>query len=363
MADEDQNGMVDAQTLFAARTTAKRKHTNTVKRVRTLIVNAASRAEFEAFMPTLMDAINELVDIHERYVAAAELDAEEREAAGTYLQGIQQLHNTCVEAINRVRQVRVGRQGWNVSNSGHVPNRPNPRDEQPESLNNTIPPHDSASAIQQPEPLDNNGHLSVPDEELEPTDQLTAAKKRKLDLEFLLVHKNIQQERDVKDLATKNEREHEDLMIRIRRESQLLAGFGACRAVAFEDYHFTSSPLQTYQNNLPGAFVPTNPSTSNIIHQAPVTPRHHNSSYREPRLMVERAEEADDEKTDKEDLDSESCIEFLEHAGAGDVVAEFAKYAKILNTPKYGKCLCVKIRRTDDRHSLDGDLPASDFVL
>jgi hypothetical protein len=39
----------------------------------------------------------------------------------------------------------------------------------------------------------------VPDEELEPTDQLTAAKKRKLDLEFLLVQKKIQQERDVKD--------------------------------------------------------------------------------------------------------------------------------------------------------------------
>jgi hypothetical protein len=286
MADEDHDDMVDAQTLFAARTTAKRKHTNTVKQARTLIVNAASRVELEAFMPTLTDAFNELVDIHERYVAAAELDDEEREAAETYLQGIQQLHNTCVEAINRVRQARVGRQGWNVSNSGHVPNRPNPRDEQPESLNNTISLHDSASAIQQPEPLDNNSHLSVPDEELEPTYQLTAAKKRKLDLEFLLVQKKIQQERDVKDLATKNEREQEDLMMWICRESQLLAGLGACRAVASEDYHFTSSPLQTYQNNLSGAFVPTNPSTSNIIHQAPVRPRHHNSSYREPRLVV-----------------------------------------------------------------------------
>jgi hypothetical protein len=107
MADEDHDDMVDAQTLFAARTTAKRKHTNTVKQARTLIVNAASRVELEAFMPTLTDAFNELVDIHERYVAAAELDDEEREAAETYLQGIQQLHNTCVEAINRVRQVKV----------------------------------------------------------------------------------------------------------------------------------------------------------------------------------------------------------------------------------------------------------------
>jgi hypothetical protein len=107
MADEDHDGLVDAQTLFAARTTAKRKHTNTVKRARTLIVNAASRAELEAFIPTLTDALNELVGIHERYVAAAELDDEEREAAETYLQGIQQLHNTCVEAINRVRQVKV----------------------------------------------------------------------------------------------------------------------------------------------------------------------------------------------------------------------------------------------------------------
>ncbi len=154
-------------------------------------------------MPTLTDAFNELVDIHERYVAAAELEAEEREAAETYLQGIQQLHNTFVEAINRVRQVRVGRQGWNVSNSSYEPNRTNPRDEQPKSLNNTFPSHDLASAIQQPEPLDNNSHLSVTDEELEPTDQLTAAKKRKLDLEFLLVQKKIQQEREVKDLATK----------------------------------------------------------------------------------------------------------------------------------------------------------------
>ncbi|KAK4013637.1 hypothetical protein OUZ56_026190 [Daphnia magna] len=232
MADEGQGRTVDAQAMFATRTTAKRKPTNTVKRARTLIVNAASRADLDAFIPTLTDAFNELVDIHERFVAAANLEAEEQEAAQAYLKRIQQLHNTCVEPINHVRQVRVGRQGWNVCNSGHEPNRSNPRDDQTESLSNTIQPYDSSGAIQQPEPKDNTSHLNVPDEEFDATAQLTAAKKRKLDLEFLLVQKKIQQ----------------DLMMRIRRELQLLAGLGA---VAFEDYLLTSSPFQTYQNNLP----------------------------------------------------------------------------------------------------------------
>ncbi|KAI9551081.1 hypothetical protein GHT06_003254 [Daphnia sinensis] len=72
-------------------------------------------------------------------------------------------------------------------------------------------------------------------------------------------------------------------MMRIRRESQLLAGLGA---VALEDYHLTSSPLRTYQNNLPKEFVPANPNIGDMIRQVPVTPRHHNSSYREPRLVV-----------------------------------------------------------------------------
>ncbi|XP_045023700.1 uncharacterized protein LOC123468107 [Daphnia magna] len=282
MADEGQDHMVDAQALFAARTTAKRKHTNAVKRARTLIGNAASRADLDDFMPTLTDAFNELVDIHERFVAAANLDTEELEAAQAYLQRIQQLHNTCVEALNRVRQVRVGRQGWNVSNSGHEPNRSNPRADQTESLSNTIQSYDSSGAIQQPEPQDTPSHLNVPDEKFDATAQLTAAKKTKARSRVLVGPEKVQQEREVKDLATKNEREQEDLMMRIRRESQLLAGLGA---VAFEDYHLTSSPLQTYQNNLPKAFVPTNPNISDMSHQVPVTPRHH-SSYREPRLVV-----------------------------------------------------------------------------
>ncbi|KAI9551321.1 hypothetical protein GHT06_003253 [Daphnia sinensis] len=143
-------------------------------------------------MPTLTDALNELVDIHEHFVDAANLDAEEQEATQAYLQRIQQLHNTCVEAINRARQVRVGRQGWNVSNSGHKPNNSKLRDNQAESLNNTIQPNDSSNAVQQLEPQDNTSHLNVPDEEFDAPAQLTATKKRKLDLEFLFVQKKIQ---------------------------------------------------------------------------------------------------------------------------------------------------------------------------
>jgi hypothetical protein len=78
-----------------------------------------------------------------------------------------------------------------------------------------------------------------------------------LDLEFFLVQKKIQQEREVKDLATKNE--HEQV---------------------------TSSQLKTYQNNLPKAFVPTTALTGEVNHEFPVTPRHNNPSCREPRLVV-----------------------------------------------------------------------------
>jgi hypothetical protein len=98
-------------------------------------------------MPMLTDAFDELVNIHQRFLAAANLDVEEQ-----ILQGFQQLHNTCVEAINRVRQVRVGRQGWNLSNSGHEPNRSNPHENQAETHKNTVQPHYSSSFNQQHEP-------------------------------------------------------------------------------------------------------------------------------------------------------------------------------------------------------------------
>ena len=108
MADEDQDRMIDAQALFDARTTAKFRHTNTIKRDRTLLSNAAPRADLDAFMPTLNDTYNELVDIHQRFVDAANLDPERQDAAQAYLQK----NTATAEHLRRSNKSRPSNENW-----------------------------------------------------------------------------------------------------------------------------------------------------------------------------------------------------------------------------------------------------------
>ena len=108
--------------------------------------------------------------------------------------------------------MRIGRQGWSVSNSGQEPNRSNPRDDPAESLNDTIQPRDLSSVIQQPGPQDNTSNLDVPDEEFDGSAQLAAEKERKtrkldlLDLSLISLscwfRKNSRKNK-IEDLATK----------------------------------------------------------------------------------------------------------------------------------------------------------------
>jgi hypothetical protein len=96
MADEDDVGPA---ALFGMRTNAKRRHTNLLRQERELLNNNATREDFEAFVPTLEQAHTNLVEIHERYVAAAQLDDAEQHAAATYLESINDLQIACAQAV------------------------------------------------------------------------------------------------------------------------------------------------------------------------------------------------------------------------------------------------------------------------
>lgn len=147
--------------LFTVRKTAKRKHTNMVKRDKAFIVNAAFRAHLDVAMPALMQAFKDLIDINERFVATSNLDAEEQHASQTFWQGIQQLQNTWIEAISRTRQTRAARRGWDVSNSGREPNCTNAHSnsaDTAEQQNVTIPSHVTltSTTFQSIEPHESN---------------------------------------------------------------------------------------------------------------------------------------------------------------------------------------------------------------
>lgn len=86
---------VDPPTLFGMRTNAKSRHTNLLRQARDFVKNNAAREEFEEFMPTLEQEHANLVDIHERYVAAGQLNGTEQQAAAIYLENIKNLQTVC----------------------------------------------------------------------------------------------------------------------------------------------------------------------------------------------------------------------------------------------------------------------------
>ncbi|KZR96444.1 Uncharacterized protein APZ42_009211 [Daphnia magna] len=114
MADEN---VVDPPALFGMQTNAKRRHTNLLRQARELININATREEFEAFMPTLELAHSNLVHIHERYVAAAQLDDGELHAAAAYLESINNLQAACAQAVAAALRRTAPRRAWNISNT------------------------------------------------------------------------------------------------------------------------------------------------------------------------------------------------------------------------------------------------------
>ncbi|EFX81549.1 hypothetical protein DAPPUDRAFT_242238 [Daphnia pulex] len=186
MADED---VVDPPVLFGMRTNAKRRHTNLLRQARELMNINATREEFEAFMPTLELAHANLVQIHERYVAAAQLDDGEQHAAATYLEGINNLQTACVQAVAAALRRTAPRRAWNISDTVvREPNQnvpiPQPEHQQLNAVNNVE--QEPQQPNNPPQPGQDDQSNDTQHDNLSPVDFdfHSAAKKRKIDLEF-----------------------------------------------------------------------------------------------------------------------------------------------------------------------------------
>lgn len=83
---------LSATDLFQLRTNTKRLHTNVVTRINNLIGGRASRADCQREATLLVDILKRLQQINEKYIATAQLDAQDRHAAEVYFQQISQLN-------------------------------------------------------------------------------------------------------------------------------------------------------------------------------------------------------------------------------------------------------------------------------
>ena len=136
----------DAQTLHGMRAIAKRRHTNLMTQVRTMLTGNASREDFDQIMPTIDKAYNTVSDLHARFVRAADLDENEQHAQGVYLNSVTNRQNACVATVAAFLGQRIPNQGWNVSNTGlAAANATVPLDNEPQNPqggnNNETPIH------------------------------------------------------------------------------------------------------------------------------------------------------------------------------------------------------------------------------
>ncbi len=150
-------------------------------------------------------------------MAAAQLDDAEQYAAATYLEGINNLQTACAQAIAAALRKTDPRRAWNISNTVVCePNQnvsvPQPEQQEIDALNNVPEP---------PQPDPNDCSSDTQHDILNPADfdLHTAAKKRKIVLEFRLKQAKIKQDRELKNLELKNAREREDLELEIQYET------------------------------------------------------------------------------------------------------------------------------------------------
>ena len=262
----------DAQTLHGMRAIAKRRHTNLMTQVRTMLTGNASREDFDQIMPTIEEAYNTVSNLHARFVRAADLDENEQHAQSVYLNNVTNRQNACVATVAAFFGRRVPNQRQNVSNTVlAAANATVPLDNEPPSPqggnNNETPIHqeeaDAGVGIEQQgagdigrnerESLEGNGnnrrrfYVESSDEEDEILNPLdfnfhNQAKRQKLDLEFQLEQQKIKQARDVADLELKNRRETEDLELRLRQANRVLSTYGT-----------ETAPLSSTMNTAPRA--------------------------------------------------------------------------------------------------------------
>ncbi|XP_032798650.2 LOW QUALITY PROTEIN: uncharacterized protein LOC116935462 [Daphnia magna] len=263
--------------LFVLRTPAKRTHTTLLNRARKMLSRNASQQEFAAFRTRLNQAHARLVSIHQRYVQLTDLSDTEQHTAELYLQAINNQQLTCLRTIAVAMANRSERRrSWNVSNHDNASgNRTEPippnvtEDVQNAPLNNTAPNQINYQKNQQHDPtllpthlvenqdnqnIDTNSSNGQTNDRGSPTSNKpesdpAAAKKLKFDLEFKLRQKQLQKEREMKDLELKYAREQEDMLLEIQhiqQKSQL-----SDSPVSDQGPQFASTPVHQVYTTLP----------------------------------------------------------------------------------------------------------------
>ncbi|XP_045030416.1 LOW QUALITY PROTEIN: uncharacterized protein LOC116923885 [Daphnia magna] len=275
--EKDYMNKDDPRNLFVLKNTAKRTHTTLLNRARTMLSRNASQQEFAAFRTRLKQAHARLVSIHQRYVQLTDLSDTEQHTAELYLQTINNQQLTCLRTIAVAMANRSERRrSWNVSNhdnaSGNRTEQISPNvieDVQNALLNNTAPNQINYQENQQHDPtflpthlvenhdnqnIDTNSSNGQTNNRGSPTSNKpesdpAAAKKLKFDLEFKLRQKQLQKEREMKDLELKYAREQEDMLLEIQhiqQKSQL-----SDSPVSEQGPQFALTPVHQVNTTLP----------------------------------------------------------------------------------------------------------------
>jgi hypothetical protein len=218
---------LSAADLFQLRTNTKRLHTNAVTRINNLISRRASRVDCQREGTLLVDILRRLQQINEQYIATAQLDPQERQAAEVYFQQISQLNERTREAVtNYVGPAPIVRGNWNITDS--VINQPLRRgswnvtqaNRQQNSTHQNILPVINPAIQPAPSEIEiNNDNTQQPEDDSD----ATQAKRRKILLEMELEQNKIVQQRELDDLLRNQQRNEEDLVNRIRQEERLIS--------------------------------------------------------------------------------------------------------------------------------------------
>ena len=276
---EDVEDLVDPPQVFALRTNAKRAHTRLLNTIADILNKAGSRQALNNAVTALTSAYARVVAIHTRYVEITELDDQELHDASVYIESIRTLHNGCLATVAdsaRNKQERRPSISWTIENLNRRPSagqintqdvatnvdpvaHPLPNEEQ-QTTNNAKRTHN------QQEAQEHNGIGPI-----SPTSLLNqvntnrdgcieSAKKRRIDLEFQLKKQELQQEREQRDLKTKYDREREDTMLELQKQTQLMNEFVQPGEPQYSSTPTTKSVTQQTRNKSsagPATYVPS----------------------------------------------------------------------------------------------------------
>jgi hypothetical protein len=276
---EDVEDLVDPPQVFALRTNAKRAHTRLLNTIADILNKAGSRQALNNAVAALTSAYARVVAIHTRYVEITELDDQELHDASVYIKSIRTLHNGCLATVAdspRNKQERRPSISWTIENLNRRPSagqintqdvatnvdpvaHPLPNEEQ-QTTNNAKRTHN------QQEAQENNGIGPISPTSLlnqvntKRDECIESAKKRRIDLEFQLKKQELQQEREQRDLKTKYDREREDTMLELQKQTQLMNEFVQPGEPQYTSTPTTKSVTQQTRNKSsagPATYVPS----------------------------------------------------------------------------------------------------------